>query len=199
METNKILSFEEFATRGTDTATAEAPTTDTAIADVKTDTTDAADTETQEPVVDTEEETTDTEETTDAEETEEETTEEAEEMTNDSEETMTVAEMYKKAHEMMQNEAAAYEADDYEEHTKESYMKDTATLAAEAHCNAIEEMYEKEDMTKEAYEAACNSIKEAYEKKCNEACETYGTTENERPENEPMNGPADSIIVKSEN
>ena len=190
METNKILSFEEFATRGTDTATAEAPTTtDTATVDVK-DTEATADVE-DTAITDTEET-----ETTDTEETEEETTEEAEEIKEEAEDTLTVAQMYNKAFEMMQNEAATYEADDYEEHTKESYMKDTATLAAETHCNAIEEMYEKEDMTKEAYEAACKSIKEAYEKKCNEACEAYGADESERPENEPMNGPSDAIIVE---
>ena len=34
METNKILSFEEFSTKGTETATAEAPTTNIATADV---------------------------------------------------------------------------------------------------------------------------------------------------------------------
>jgi len=190
MNTNQILSFEEFSTRGTDTATAEAPTTDTATVD--TDTT-ATDTETTD---------TDSEETTDTEETEEETeaTEESEEVDAESAEPMTVAEMYKNIKEACKNEAMAYEADDYAEHTKDTYMAEMATLAAETACNVIQEMYEKEDCTKEQYEAACNSIKEAYAKKCNEACEAYGTSENERPEseNEPVQGPENSIITKTE-
>ena len=186
METNKILSFEEFSTRETETATAEAPATDTATADVAT--TDA-DTDTED-VRD--------EETTDAEETEDEATEEAEEMDgDDSNETMTVAEMYEKACEAMQHEAKAYEADEYEDHTKGSYMKNTATLAAEGHCKAVEEMYEGK-CTKEQFEAHCNEMKTAYEKKCNEAMEAYGTDESERPENAPMQGPSDAIIVKPE-
>lgn len=198
METNKILSFEEFSTKGTETATAEAPTTDTATVDVATTDADAARDTDREDVRD--EETTDTEETTDAEETEEtedETTDEAEEMDGDSKETMTVAEMYEKACEAMQHEAAAYEADEYEDHTKGTYMKNTATLAAEGHCKAVEEMYEGK-CTKEQFEAHCNEMKTAYEKKCNEAMEAYGTDESERPENAPMQGPSDAIIVKPE-
>ena len=108
--------------------------------------------------------------------------------------------MYKNIKEACKNEAMAYEADDYAEHTKDTYMTEMATLAAETACNVIQEMYEKEDCTKEQYEAACNSIKEAYAKKCNEACEAYGTSENERPEseNEPVQGPENSIITKTE-
>ena len=198
METNKILSFEEFSTKGTETATAEAPATatDTATADVATTDADTTRDTDVEDVRD--EETTDTEETTDAEETEEdETTDEAEEMDGDSNETMSVAEMYEKACEAMQHEAKAYEADEYEDHTKGTYMKNTATLAAEGHCKAVEEMYEGK-CSKEQFEAHCNEMKTAYEKKCNEAMEAYGTDESERPENAPMQGPSDAIIVKPE-
>jgi hypothetical protein len=167
MNTDQILSFEEFSTKGTDTVTAEAPTVDT----------DVTDTETTNP--------------------EAEATEESKEVDT---EPMTVAEMYKNIKEACKNEAMAYEADDYKEHTKDTYMTEMATLAAETACNVIQEMYEKEDCTKEQYEAACNSIKEAYAKKCNEACEAYGTSENERPEseNEPVQGPENSIISKEE-
>ena len=196
MNTNQILSFEEFSTRGTDTATAEAPTTDTATVDTDTTATDIETTTDNDA-----EETTDSEETTDTEETEEEATEESEEVDAEAEvEAPTVAEMYKNIKEACKNEAMKYEADDYAEHTKDTYMTEMATLAAETACGAIEEMYEKENCTKEQYEAACNSIKEAYAKKCNEACEAYGTSENERPEseNEPVQGPENSIITKTE-
>lgn len=198
MNTNQILSFEEFSTRGTDTATAEAPTTDTATVDTDTTATDTETTTDNDA-----EETTDSdsEETTDTEETEEEATEESEEVDAEAEvEAPTVAEMYKNIKEACKKEAMAYEADDYTEHTKDTYMTEMATLAAETACNVIQEMYEKENCTKEQYEAACNSIKEAYAKKCNEACEAYGTSENERPEseNEPIQGPENSIITKTE-
>ena len=189
MNTDQILSFEEFSTRGTDTATTEAPTTDTAVVD-----TDSTDTET------TDTETTDTEETTtDTEETKEEgkVTEE-----EDAEEPMaepTVAEMYKKIGEACKNEAMAYDADDYEQHTTNTYMIEMATLAAETACNAVKEMYDtgEGEYTKDQYEATCKLITEAYAKKCNEACESYGT-ETGRPaeENEPNQGPEGSIIAK---
>jgi len=195
MNTNQILSFEEFSTRGTDTATVEAPKTDTATVDTDTTATDTETTADNDA-----EETTDSEETTDTEETEEEATEESEEVDAEPAEPMTVAEMYKNIKEACKNEAMAYDADDYAEHTKDTYMTEMATLGAETACNVIQEMYEKENCTKEQYEAACNSIKEAYAKKCNEACEAYGTSENERPEseNEPIQGPENSIITKSE-
>lgn len=193
MNTDQILSFEEFSTRGTDTATAEAPTTDTATVD-----TVVTDTETKD--IDTEE-TTESEETTVTEETEEEetkATEEPKDVKVEVEE-LTVAEMYKKIGEACQKEAMAYDADDYAEHTKDTYITEMAALAAETTCNAIQEMY-GEKGTKEQFEATCNSVREAYAKKCNEACEAYGTFEDERPEseNEPVQGPENSIISKEE-
>jgi len=168
MNTDQILSFEEFSTKGTDmSTTTEAPT--------PTVDTDATGTETANA----------------------EATEESKEVDT---EPMTVAEMYKNIKVACKNEAMAYDADDYAEHTKDTYMTEMATLAAETTCNVILEIYEKEDCTKEQYEVVCNSIKEAYAKKCNEACEAYGTSENERPEseNEPVQGPENSIISKEE-
>jgi hypothetical protein len=161
--TGNILSFEEFSAK-TDTATAE-PTTDT----VDTEVTDTeADTE----VEDTE---TDAEETTDTEETEEEeTTEESEEVISE-EEPKTVAEMMNELKDALKEEAKAYESDDYEEHTSDTYMKENAALAAAIATKALEEMNESdEEYTKEAYEATCNTMKEAYAKKIDEACEAYG-------------------------
>jgi len=204
METNKILSFEEFSTRGTDTATVDAPTVDTATVDTAPDAETTTDTETTDS-----EET--EEETTDAEETKEESVHthshsaaESVQVNEEEEEvhTTTVAEMYEKACTLLQDEAKAYENDDYEEHTKGTYMTETANLVAEGHCNAVKEMYTTSEGTcsTEQFEAACNEIKEAYVKKCNEMIEAYGTSENERPEseNEPVQGPADSIITKTE-
>ena len=78
--------------------------------------------------------------------------------------------------EALKDEAKAYESDDYEEHTAESYMKENAALAASIATKALEEMKESdEEYTKEAYEATCNTMKEAYAKKIEEACEAYGT------------------------
>lgn len=206
MNTNQILSFEEFSTRGTDVATTEAPTVDTAVVDTTPDaeTTTDADTTTDAETTDTEETTTDTETTDSEEETEKEVEAVESNEVNEEEEAeteevpvATVAEMYEKACTLLKNEADAYENDDYEEHTKGTYMTETANLVAEGHCNAVKEMYGA-DLTQEQYESACNSIREAYAKKCNEMIEAYGTTESERPEseNEPVQGPENSIITK---
>ena len=191
METNKILSFEEFSTRGTDTATAEAPTVDTATVDTTPDAETTTDTTTDT-------ETTDSEETTDTEETEEETVAAESVQINEEEEEhkATVAEMYEKACSLLKEEAMAYESDDYEEHTKDTYMIETANLCAEGHCNAVKEMYEETNCTLEQYEAACNKLKEAYEKKCNEMIEAYGA--NETQETEPTQAPDAAIVTKNE-
>lgn len=184
MNTDQILSFEEFSTRGTGTATAEAPTTDTATID------------TDDTVTDTE--TTDTE-NTDTEETKEEGKVTEEDAETPAEEPMTeptVAEMYKKIGEACKNEAMAYDADEYAEHTKDTYITEMATLAAETTCNAIQKIH-GESGTKEQFEATCNSVREAYAKKCNEACESYGTSENETQDNEPIQGPENSVIAKN--
>ena len=188
--TGNILSFEEFSAK-TDTATAE-PTTDTKVIDTEadTETTDVEDTE----------ETTDSEETTDTEETEEEeTTEESEEVISE-EEPKTVAEMMNELKEALKNEAKAYESDDYDEHTAESYMKENAALAAAVATKALEEMKEsEEEYTKEAYEAACNTMKEAYAKKIDEACEAYGSelaSDAERDEEEVKLKGTDAIIAE---
>lgn len=202
MNTNQILSFEEFSTRGTDVATTEAPTVDAAT----TDTTPGEETTTDTETADSEETTTGTETTDSEEETEKETEAVESNEVNEEEEAeteevpvATVAEMYEKACTLLKNEADAYENDDYEEHTKGTYMTETANLVAEGHCNAVKEMYGA-DLTQEQYESHCNSMREAYAKKCNEMIEAYGATESERPEseNEPVQGPENSIITKTE-
>ena len=99
--------------------------------------------------------------------------------------------MMESVKEMMKSEAKAYESDDYDEHTVESYLKENAALIGGVAAKALEEMKEADETyTKEAYEATCNSLKEAYAKKLDEACEAYKAegTEIKEPqseENEP--------------
>ena len=100
---------------------------------------------------------------------------------DDDENPRSVAEMLKEVYEAAHNEAKAYEGDDYQEHTVESYMKEMAALNAgmmaelyEASCNEVKE----EEMTVEVYEAACNSMKEAYAKKLDEMMEAYSSGSN---------------------
>ena len=166
METNKILSFEEFGAQSK---------TDTAVAEPTTDTTDVKDTETTDV-----EDTTDAKETEETEETEE-TTEESEDLEEAEEETKTVAEMMEAMKEAMKSEAKAYEADEYDEHTADKYLQENAALAAAVAGKALEEMHEAdESYTKEAYEATCQMLKSSYAKKIDEMCEAYeaeGTTE----------------------
>ena len=76
--------------------------------------------------------------------------------------------------EAMKSEAKAYEADDYDEHTVETYLKENAALIGAVASKALEEMHDTdEDYTKEAYEGTLNAMKEAYAKKIDEACEAY--------------------------
>jgi uncharacterized membrane-anchored protein YjiN (DUF445 family) len=180
METNKILSFEEFATRGTDTATAE-PTVDT------TSTTDAtADTSDAEVNTDAE-----TEETIDGTEEVEDSEEDVEE-SEDVENVKTVAEMVEDLKNGLISEATTWEADDYSEHTTTSYLKENAALVAATTCNALEELNADNDSyTKEAYEAALNEIKEAYTKKVDECMEAFGSNE----EIENIENTEDAVIA----
>ena len=169
----KVLSFEEYSSRNS------------------TETTKT------EEVIDDVESTEEVEETEDAEE------ESAEEVVDDDDDddsddddgdddiSETVAEMMESVKEMMKSEAKAYESDDYDEHTVESYLKENAALIGGVAAKALEEMKEADETyTKEAYEATCNSLKESYAKKLDEACETYKAegTEIKEPqseENEP--------------
>lgn len=175
MTTNKILSFEEFSsTSATATADAATATRDAAVATDATDaTTTDTDTNTDTDTVDTE--TTDTEETTtDAEETE--TDEDVEEAHDgeDHDDAKTVAEMVMEMKEAVCNEAKAYEADEYDEHTVETYMKEKAAMDAKMITEALEEVKETyEGYTKEAYESTCNELKETYAKKIDEMVEAY--------------------------
>tara|TARA_Y100000593_G_C4220450_1_gene291556 strand:- start:169 stop:753 length:585 start_codon:yes stop_codon:yes gene_type:complete len=183
METNKILSFEEFATRGNDTATS---TADTSTADA-TSTGDTA-TADAEATVDTDVET-DAETTTDTEtettDTETEETEDDVEESEDVENVKTVAEMVEDLKNGLINEATAWANDEYSEHTTTSYLKENASLVAATTCNALEELNaDKDGYTKESYEATLNEIKEAYAKKIDECMEAFGSTEEvEKTEN----------------
>lgn len=102
--------------------------------------------------------------------------------------------------EVLKTEAEAYETDDYDEHTAESYMKENAALAAAIATKALEEMKESdEEYTKEAYEATCNTMKESYAKKIEEACEAYGAemaSDAERNEEEIQLKGNDAIIAE---
>ena len=87
-----------------------------------------------------------------------------------------VSEMMAEMYEAACNEAVAYENDDYEEHTVESYMKENAALAAALAAKAMESAHEQvkeEEMTVETYEAMCESMKESYAKKIDELKEAW--------------------------
>lgn len=118
----------------------------------------------------------------DEEEVEESEDEESEEEVEESEEeeatveTKMVADMMHEMYETAHKEAMAYESDDYEEHTIESYMKENAALAAALATKAMESActeLREGDLTLEMYEAACESMKESYSKKIDEMKEAY--------------------------
>lgn len=91
--------------------------------------------------------------------------------TSDSGMNKSMTEMLKEVYESACNEAIAYEGDDNEEHTVESYLKEMAAVNA----GMMAEMYEKayseakeEKMTKEVFESMCKEMKESYAKKLEE-------------------------------
>jgi len=84
-----------------------------------------------------------------------------------------VAEMLKEVYEACKSEAKAWEEDMHDEHTIESYLKENAALVASLAISALKEM--KEDMSLEAYEAACESLKESYSKKMDEMKEAWAS------------------------
>ena len=84
-----------------------------------------------------------------------------------------VSEILKECYGMMKEEAAAWENDEHDEHTIETYMTENAALIGGFAANTLKEM--KEDYALEAYEAACNSMKEAFCKKVDEAKEVNST------------------------
>ena len=92
----------------------------------------------------------------------------------------TVEEMLSGGYAAVKEAACAYEKDDYQDHTLESYMKENAALVAALSVKAGEDGYKevKEgEITKEMYEALCNEIKEAFVKKIDELKETWGAGE----------------------
>tara|TARA_A100001037_G_scaffold290408_1_gene303229 strand:+ start:14822 stop:15412 length:591 start_codon:yes stop_codon:yes gene_type:complete len=192
METNKILSFEEFSSRGTDTATA---TVDTDTVDTTgTDTVDTTNTETttDTDTVDTDAETTTDTETTDTEETEE--TEDDVEESNDAE-AKNVTDLLTELKDCMITEAKAWEADEYDEHTIESYLKENTSLYASIITNTLEEIKNAdESYTKESYESTCNELKAAYAKRCDEAYEAYGAHNDVNAENE-VESQEDAVVA----
>lgn len=113
---------------------------------------------------------------------ESEETEDAEKKTDVSDETenKTVAEKLKDCFEAMKNEAAVWEEDEYDEHTIETYMTETASLLGGQTANTLKSM--KEEYALEAFEAACNSIKEAFCKKVDEVKEEEGAAAAEENE-----------------
>jgi hypothetical protein len=92
-------------------------------------------------------------------------------------ETMTVEQMFSEGYSKVKEAACAYEKDEYQDHTLEMYMKENAALVAALAAGAMEEGYgevKETELTKEMYEAHCNSMKEAYAKKIDELKEMYG-------------------------
>ena len=81
-----------------------------------------------------------------------------------------VSEMLQDVYESCKNEAKAYEEDAHDDHTIESYMVENAALIATLAAKSLNEM--KEEYSKEAYEAACNSMVESYTKKMDEMKES---------------------------
>jgi len=125
--------------------------------------------ETEEVAETEEEEVTETEEEEVA-ETEEEEVAETEEEENENP-VMAASELMKEMYEKACEEAKAYENDDYDEHTVESYMAENAALIAALATDKLKEAYESvhdEEMTQEQFESACESMKESYAKKIDE-------------------------------
>jgi hypothetical protein len=90
---------------------------------------------------------------------------------------MTVEQMFSEGYSKVKEAACAYEKDEYQDHTLEMYMKENAALVAALAAGAMEEGYgevKETELTKEMYEAHCNSMKEAYAKKIDELKEMYG-------------------------
>jgi hypothetical protein len=88
----------------------------------------------------------------------------------ESKESKLVSEMLQDVYESCKNEAKAYEEDAHDDHTIESYMVENAALIATLAAKSLNEM--KEEYSKEAYEAACNSMVESYTKKMDEMKES---------------------------
>lgn len=108
-----------------------------------------------------------------------ETTKEAPEA-SEGEEPKTAIDLMKECMEAMKNEAKAWENDEHDEHTIETYMCEAASLMGNYAANSLKNL--KEDYELEAYEAACNSIKEAFCKKVDEAKEANMAPSNQAPE-----------------
>lgn len=116
-----------------------------------------------------------------SEEVEEEASEEDAEKKSKDEPKRPVSEILKECYGMMKEEAAAWENDEHDEHTIETYMTENAALIGGFAANTLKEM--KEDYALEAYEAACNQIKEAFCKKVDE-CKESNMTPGEREQEE---------------
>ena len=113
----------------------------------------------------------DDEEEHEAEESPEEEESEEGEESEEAEAPVTVEEMVKELYEKVKSEAKVWENDMHDTHTIESYLKENAALMAMMAANALKES--KEDITQEAYEAACNGLKESYSKKIDEMMEAW--------------------------
>lgn len=164
---NKILSFEEYV-RESDRAE-----------DIEQDITDLGEPEDLEDEVEETPEEVPVAEEDEAEEDESEETEEDEESEETEESVYPEEEAKKIVSEMLseiysescKNEAVAYQNDDYEEHTVETYMKENAALVAGLAAKVAEDAYNEvteSECEREVYEALCESIKESFVKKIDE-------------------------------
>lgn len=168
---NKILSFEEYV-RESDRA--EDIENDITALGEPEDLEDEVE-ETPEEVEVAEEDEVEEEEHSEEDEVEEDedSEEEAEESIQPEEEAKKiVSEMLSEVYnESCKNEAVAYDNDDYEEHTVESYMKENAALVAGLAAKVAEDAYAEVTETeceRETYESLCESIKESFVKKIDE-------------------------------
>ena len=95
----------------------------------------------------------------------------------------------KELKESITNEAKAWEGDEYDEHTVESYIKENASMNAKLLLEVLENIKSvDESYTSESYEATCNSIKETFSKKVDEVMETYGVDDNSETEEKEAEG-----------
>jgi hypothetical protein len=105
------------------------------------------------------------------EEKEEESEGEAEEESEDKP-AAAVSTLITECYESAIKEACDYDADDYPDHTLESYLKENAALIATLAASTLEQAHAEikgeEELTIESYDATLNSMKDSYNKKIDE-------------------------------
>jgi hypothetical protein len=87
-------------------------------------------------------------------------------------EVLTVSARLIEGYESAIKEACDYDADDYPDHTLESYLKENAALIATLAASTLEQAHAEikgeEELTIETYDAILNGMKESYNKKIDE-------------------------------